>query len=87
MPLLNFFVKKPKNLTKRNKLEKSPRKSVIAEAYDMAVKNDWHAGEAAIWATKKHGSKINKSDIQYFAMKSKMPYLEELVYGVRTIIQ
>lgn len=72
---------------KKKSIETKPdRKSVIKAAYDMAVQNNWHASEAASWATKEHGSKIAKADIQYHAMKSKLPYLDELVAGVRTRI-
>ena len=62
----------------------SDRKSVIKDAYDKAVENGWHVGEAGSWATKKHGVRITKGDIQYYAMKNKLPYLDELRMGIRT---
>ena len=69
-------------------MKKTPeftRKGVIEAAYKEAIKNNWHANDAASWATKSYGSKINKADIQYYAMKSKLPYLDELKNGIRMV--
>lgn len=75
---------KLKRMPKKNKPKQdSPRKSIIAKAYDMAIKRDWHVNEAASWATKEYGLKIAKGDIQYHAMKNGLPYLDELKMGMR----
>ena len=60
---------------------------MIATAYAKAVEGGWHAGEAAVWATKAYGSKINKADIQYYAMRNNKPYLDEVRNGVRMIVR
>jgi Asp-tRNA(Asn)/Glu-tRNA(Gln) amidotransferase B subunit len=69
--------KNPSNLT---------RKEIIAAAYKNAVKNKWHVSEAAAWASKEHGHRINKGDIQYYAMKAKLPYIDELKNGIRLVV-
>ncbi len=61
----------------------STRQEVIALAYNNAVIKGWHATEASSWATKEYGSKIAKGDVQYYAMKHKLPYLDELKNGIR----
>jgi hypothetical protein len=66
-------------------MTKPNRKAVVGEAYEMAVKNNWTVNEAAAWATKKHGSRINKAEVQYFALKAGKPYLDELIHGIRTV--
>lgn len=65
---------------------KPDRKAVIKEAYEKGLKNNWHAREAAVWATKKHGSQITKSDIQHHAMRSGGQYLDEMRNGLRYAI-
>jgi Asp-tRNA(Asn)/Glu-tRNA(Gln) amidotransferase B subunit len=72
---------------KASKPEKKGRKEIIAEAYEKAVEGKWHAGQAATWATKEHGSDIKKADIQYYAMKAQKPYLDEIRMGIRMIVQ
>lgn len=67
--------------------DKTDRKSTIAAAYEKAVENNWHVGEAATWATEQYGSKINKADIQYHAMRNRKPYLDEVKKGIRMIIR
>jgi Asp-tRNA(Asn)/Glu-tRNA(Gln) amidotransferase B subunit len=67
--------------------DKSARQAMISTAYEKAVKSGWNASEAAVWATKNYGSRINKADIQYHAMRSGKPYLEELRNGVRITIR
>ena len=82
MALTRFKMKK----NKASKPERRPRKEVIAEAYEKAVEGNWHAGQAAKWATETHGTDINKSDIQYYAMKAGKPYLDEVRMGIRMIV-
>jgi hypothetical protein len=67
--------------------QKTSRKSVIESAYNHAVKNDLHVNDAAIWASEQYGKRISKGEVQYWAMKAKKPYLDELRGGVRTIIK
>lgn len=70
-------------MNRKSKENKKDRKVVIETAYKKAVESGWHVGEAATWATKEHGSKINKADIQYYAMKASLPYLDEIKMGIR----
>lgn len=67
----------------KSKKTKISRQDVIKSAYNKAVENRWHVGEAATWATNEYGSKINKGDIHYFAMKASLPYLDEIKMGIR----
>lgn len=66
--------------------DKSLRQKVTGDSYNMAVKMNWTITDAASWATKEYGNKINKAEIQYWAMKNNLPYLDEMQNGVRVKI-
>lgn len=53
------------------------RKVVVREAYNLALDKNMTATEAARWATKKHGVRIGRSEIQFYATKFDLPYLQE----------
>lgn len=66
----------------------SPRKEAVAKAAEEALRK----GETAHYAVKVANAlhpqgKINKGDIQYYLMKAGLPYLDEMIKGVRTKIQ
>lgn len=71
---------------KQKQKKKSDRQEMFEQAYNMAKENNLTVNDAAAWATKKYGSKISKSEIQYWAMKNNLPYLDEMQNGIRTII-
>lgn len=53
------------------------RKAVVRDAYNLALEKDMTATEAAGWASKKHGVRIGRSEIQFYATKFDLPYLRE----------
>lgn len=72
---------------KKTKKPQSKRQAVFEAAYKKGKKENLTANEVASWATKKFGFKVPKADIQYWALKNKLPYLDELQHGVRVIIR
>lgn len=71
---------------KKKTKTKSDRQKVFEEAYKMAKSKNLTVQDACAWATKKYGSKINKAEIQYWAMKNNLPYLDEIQRGIRVIV-
>lgn len=53
------------------------RRETVRDAYNMCLDKDMTAAEASSWATKKHGSKIGRAEIQFYATKFDLPYLRE----------
>lgn len=53
------------------------RKKIVRDAYNMALGQDLTAAQASSWATKTHGSKIGRAEIQFYATKFDLPYLKE----------
>jgi len=63
--------------------QKSPKKIILKKVYDLAVKNNETCNWAASQATKLYGIKVAKNEVQYWAMKNNLPYLDELQMGVK----
>ncbi len=53
------------------------RRAVVRDAYNLALDKNMTAGEASTWASKKHGSRIGRAEIQFYATKFDLPYLRE----------
>lgn len=68
-------IKHPRDLIKRS--DESKRKMVVRNAYNMALEQDLTATEASKWATKQHGVKIGRAEIQFYATRFDLPYLRE----------
>ena len=67
-------IDKPNGFTISNQ---DGRKAVVRDAYNMGLDNDMTATEVASWASKKHGVRIGRSEIQFYATKFDLPYLRE----------
>lgn len=77
---------KGSKIMKKTNKPKSNRQAAFEAAYKKGKKDNITANEAASWATKKFGFKIAKADVQHWAMKNNLPYLDELQHGVRVIV-
>lgn len=53
------------------------RKAIVRDAYNLALDTGMNAGDASIWASKKHGVRIGRAEIQFYATKFDLPYLTE----------
>lgn len=88
MPTLRPKPKKKKSPASPSDKPFSARK----DATEKAALEALHKGETAHYAVKIANQlhpqgKINKGDIQYYLMKANLPYLDEIVRGVRTQIK
>lgn len=70
-------VKKVKRPDGRDYSKTSDRQLWIEKGYHKAVKEGWHARQAALWVEKESGRDCGRGDIQYWAMKRDLPYLPE----------
>lgn len=76
--MARYGIEHPREKIKQTEKGKdSDRKVVVRDAYNMSLENDLSATDAARWATKKHGHKISRAEIQFYATKFDLPYLRE----------
>jgi hypothetical protein len=68
-------IKHPRDLIMRS--AESKRKTTVRNAYNLALEKGLTATEASKLATKEHGAKIGRAEIQFYATKFDLPYLRE----------
>jgi hypothetical protein len=73
--MARYEISRPDGYTPSNPLE--GRKAAIRDGYNLALETDMTARAASTWASKKHGVRIGRSEIQFYATKFDLPYLKE----------
>lgn len=73
--MARYNISRPDGYTPSN--PKEGRKAVVRDAYNLALDGGLTASQASTWATKKHGVRIGRSEIQFYATKFDLPYLKE----------
>ncbi len=73
--MARYNIPRPDGFVQSN--PKEGRKAIVRDAYNLALDTGMTAGQASTWATKKHGCRIGRSEIQFYATKFDLPYLKE----------